>query len=58
MPNGYPDQDLAENFADFFVDKKIKIWNKLDQYALCKPEQRDGLTTLNKFNAVSDDIVK
>ena len=58
MPNANPDLDLAEHLADFFVDKILKIWNELDQNALYEPEHCDGLTTLNMFNPVSDDIVK
>ena len=58
MPNAYPDWDLAEHFAHFFIDKITKIWNELDQYALYEPGHRDGLTTLNMFNPISDNTVK
>ena len=58
MSNGCTGQDIAECFADFFVHKIMKIQNELDQCALNEPGHRDGLTTLNMFNPVSDDIVK
>ena len=54
MPNVHPDWDLAEHFADLFVDKIMKIWNELDQYALYEPRHRDGLITLNMFQPMID----
>ena len=58
MPNACSEQDLAECFADFFVDKIMKTWNKLDKYALYEPRLRDLLTTFNMFHPIMDIMVK
>ena len=57
MSNALSDQDLAEHFANFFVDKIMKIWNELDQYVLYEPRLRDLLTTFKMFNLDSRDLL-
>ena len=58
MPNAHSDQDQAESFADFFVDKIMKIKNEFDQYAPYEPRHKDLLTTFNMFYPGTDDMVK
>ena len=58
MPNVCSGQNLAEHFADFLVDKIMKIWKEFDQYALFEPRCRNLLTTFNMFYCVTDDMVK
>ena len=58
IQNACSDQDLGECFADFFVDKIIKIWNEHDLYALCEPCPRALITTFIMLHPVTDDMAK
>ena len=48
LPNNIDDEDLANKFANFFLDKIKRIGCELENYTTFKPQQMDS-TQLNHF---------
>ena len=52
------DQPLAEEFADFFIEKINKIQEDLDQYDLYQPIATEAITAREAFLPLSRSEVK
>ena len=57
MPSAESDHSLAENFADFFMNKINKIRESLEDYECYVPEERDT-SLLHNFQELTTDEVK
>ena len=53
LPECGSDDELAESFASFFLDKIKKIWDNLDSHPLCVPGKRNT-PRLTEFKPMSD----
>ena len=49
LPNGLSDEDLAEHFATFFIEKIENIRNKLNNYTLYNPIDNSIIGKLSEF---------
>ena len=58
MPENIPDKQLVEQFADFFLNKILKIRDALKDKPLYKPNKTDAGETLQAFNVVSEVDIK
>ena len=57
MPDNTGDEKLANDFADYFIQKIQKIWDKLDDYLKFKPRRNSTITPLNNFEPTTADEV-
>ena len=53
LPDAQSDQELAEQFAEFFLQKIETIWEKFNNIALYKTEP-DPIPQLNKFSPINE----
>ena len=53
MPPAESDQLLAEEFADFFIDKINKIQEDLDHFDLYQPTTKEQIVTRQSFLPVT-----
>ena len=58
LPVGKSDQDLAGDFANFFMDKILKICDSLKDKPTYSPVSHNGVPSLGCFKEVSEDEVK
>ena len=57
MPDSTGDEKLANDFADYFIDKIQKIWDDLDNYPKFKPKRNSTITPLKNFEPTTADEV-
>ena len=57
MPDNTGDEKLANDFADYFIQKIQKIWDNLDDYPKFKPRRNSTNTPLNSFELTTADEV-
>lgn len=57
LPDSNSDQKLAEDFAEFFINKIQKIRDDLKEYPLFNPPHNDTIPEF-KFNEMSEDQVR
>ena len=57
MPDNTGDEKLANNFANYFIQKIQKIWDNLDDYPKFKPRRDSTITPLKKFEPTTGDEV-
>ena len=57
MPDNTGDEKLANNFADYFIQKIQKIQDNLDDYPKFKPRRNSTITPLNNFELTTADEV-
>ena len=57
MPNNTGDKKLANNFADYFIEKIQKIWDDLDGNPKFKPKRNSNITPLKIFEPTTADEV-
>ena len=50
MPDNTGDEKLANDFADYFIEKIQKIWDDLDNYPKFKPKRNSTITPLKILN--------
>ena len=58
LPDSTSDQDLAERFADFFMEKIQKIHDELDNFPMYNPARLDGQKPFREFSAMTEDEVE
>ena len=58
MPQAESDQQLAEEFADFFIGKIDKIQEELDHFELYKPTTKDQVVSKQSFLPTTTSDVK
>ena len=59
--NPYPegtDEHLANEFADFFINKIETIWNKLNQSEKFIPTDKEDMSELSEFQLTDDEFVR
>ena len=54
LPECDNDDDVANSFADFFIEKMNKIREKLDDYPVSKPPVKEVNTGLSFFRPMSE----
>ena len=57
MPDNTGDEKLANDFADYFIEKIQKIWDDLDDYLKFKPKRNSTITPLKNFEPTTADEV-
>ena len=57
MPSNIPMEELMEKFADFFLDKVVRLRNELSEIDLYEPSQRDIKIQLKEFVTVEKEEV-
>ena len=57
MPNSTGDKKLANDFADYFIEKIQKIWDDLDGNPKFKPKRNSTITPLKIFEPTTADEV-
>ena len=57
MPDITGDEKLANDFADYFIEKIQKIQDNLDDYPKFKPRRNSTITPLNNFEPTTADGV-
>ena len=57
MPNNTGDKKLANDFADYFIEKIQKIWDDLDGNPKFKPKRNSTITPLKIFEPTTADEV-
>ena len=57
MPDNTGDEKLANDFADYCIQKIQKIWDNLDDYPKYKPRRNSTITPLNNFEPTTADEV-
>ena len=59
MPDNTEDEKLANDFADYFLQKIQKIWDILDGYPKLKPRRNSTITPLKNFEpTIADEVTK
>ena len=56
-PTRDTDKEITNEFADFFIQKIIKIRDELDDYPFYQPSNSD-VSKFNSFNEIGQDCVK
>ena len=57
MPSNIPMEELTEKFADFFLDKIVRLRNELSKIDLYEPSWRDIKIQLKEFVTVEKEEV-
>ena len=57
MPDNTGDEKLANDFADYFIEKIQKIQDDLDDYPKFKPKRNSTITSLKIFEPTTADEV-
>ena len=57
MPSNIPMEELMEKFADFFLDKIVRLRNELSEIDLYEPSRRDIKIHLKEFVTVEKEEV-
>ena len=57
MPSNIPMEELMEKFADFFLDKIVRLRNELSEIDLYEPSWRDIKIQLKEFVTVEKEEV-
>ena len=57
MPSNIPMEELMEKFADFFLDKIVRLRKELSEIDLYEPSQRDIKIQLKEFVTVEKEEV-
>ena len=57
LPDSISDQDLADRFADFFMEKIWKIYDELDNFPTYKPTRPAGQKSFSGFSVMTEDEV-
>ena len=58
LPEGMSDEDLAEHFANFFIEKIKNIKDKLNNYTLYNLIENSKIGKLSKFKPLSTDEIR